>query len=321
MSSFSVSPTFWRAMSHFGHFTVEGTDAATLLHHLTTNHIKKLRTGEGCDAILINNKARVLDWLTIWRDGETFRVLTSPNRSAMFVPHAQRFVLYRQDVSFANVSTQGALWGLFGTGVAEVLGQWKAESILEAPMNSRLPINIEGLSLQLSPTRRLPGGGVLVECEDAAALQTLINKTSVPPCDDATYNMLRIEAGLPAAGLELTEEINPWEADLDFAISLDKGCYNGQEVIARLNTYKKVKQGLFGLKLQNPVDMQTVITSRVLLKRDGRDAGFVTSSAESPRFGPIALAYIRKDFQQAGQELEVLSTPSQTATVSELPFS
>jgi folate-binding protein YgfZ len=321
MTSLLDRPTFWRAMSHFGRFSVEGADTATLLHHLSTNHIKKLKDGEGCDAILISSKARVLDWLTIWRESGKFKVLTSPNRSAMFVPHAQRFVLYRQEVRFNNVSNHGALWGLFGAEVPAVLRQWNAEAILDAPVNNRISCDVEGVPLWLSQTRRLPGGGVLVESENAAALQRLIEKTEIPLCDDETYNTQRVEAGLPATGLELTEDVNPWEADLDFAISLDKGCYNGQEIIARLNTYKKVKQGLFGLKLQNPLEMQVVTASKVLLKSNGRDAGFLTSSADSSRFGSIGLAYIRNDFQQPGQELEVLSTPPQTATVSLLPFS
>jgi folate-binding protein YgfZ len=315
-----MAKTYWRAMSHFGRFRVEGAEAAQLLHHLTTNHIKKLQSGEGCDAVLITNKARVLDWLTVWRAGDAYEVLTSPNRRALFVPHARKFVLYRQDVRFQDVSENGALYGLFGDEMKEVLALWGVTQVLEAPLNARIAVEVEGTKLWLSRARRLPGEGVLVECEDHNALQQLIGRTTVSLCDDETYNILRVEAGIPVTGLELTEEINPWEAGLDFAISLDKGCYNGQEVVARLNTYQKIKQRLFGLKLETPLAMSAVANTKIQLKGEGRDAGFLTSSVESPRWGAIALGYVRTDFQQPDRALQVLSSPPQTATVTPLPF-
>lgn len=312
--------TFWRNLSHFGRFTVSGADAAQLLHHLTTNNIKKLKAGEGCDAILINNKARVLDWLSVWREESGYRVLTSPNRRAMFAPHANKFVLYRQDVKIEDVTEQGAIYGLFGGAQSEVLARWNANEINEAPLNSVLKVEVEGVALTLSRTRRLPGGGVLVESSDAAALGNIITKSGVSLSDDETYNTWRVEHGVPAAGLELTEDVNPWEANLDFAISLDKGCYNGQEVVARLHTYKKIKQNLMGLRLASPIPMSVVAGNKVPLKYGGKDAGFLTSSAQSAEFGAIALAYIRGDHQEAGRELEVLTDEPQKATVVELPF-
>ena len=310
------SPTYFRAMSHFGRFRVSGADAATLLHHLTTNHIKKLQDGQGCDAILISNKARVLDWLCVWRDGAEYSVLTSPNRRAMFIPHAQKFVLYRQEVKFVDETEKGAAFGLFGEDLPEVLQSWNAVEVLEMPLNSVLKIEVEGVAIKLSSTRRLPGTGLLLQSDNREGLQQLVENSGVPLCDDATYNMLRIKAGIPVAGLELTEDINPWEASLDFAISLDKGCYNGQEIIARLNTYQKIKQRLMGLRLENELQNG----SRVPLKSESRDAGVLTSSAVSPKFGAIGLGFIRTGFQDTGRVLEVQSTRTQSAVVSSLPF-
>ena len=306
-------------MSHFGRFRVSGSEAATLLHHLTTNNIKKLKVGEGCDAVLITNKARVLDWLQIWRDETGYEVLTSPNRRALFPVHAQKFILFRQDVKIEDVSERGALFGLFGD-VSQVLASWNASALFDAPLNGRMNFSVGETSLQLSRTRRLPLNGVLIESDDRDGLQKLIQVSGARNCDDETYNILRIEAGIPATGLELTEEVNPWEANLGFAISLDKGCYNGQEVVARLNTYQKIKQNLMSLKLQNEIAMSAITTNRVLLKSDGRDAGYLTSAANSPRFGPIALGYVRRDFQEPGRVLQVLSAPEQTAIVCPLPF-
>ena len=273
----------WRDCSHFGQFRVSGADAVTLLHHLTTNDIKRLKPGSACDTVLISHKGRVLDWLTITRNEDSFLVITSPNRRAMFKPHAEKFILFRQDVKIEDVT--GRLWGVFGPK------SQKDDAI---------------------PTKRLPGGGFWVLNDQFPA---------EPACDDQTYNVLRVEAGMPVTGLELTENINPWEAGLDDAISLHKGCYNGQEIIARLNTYKKVKQGLFGLRLENEIPLSQLINTPAKLLCEGREAGFMTSSALSPRFGPIALGYVRGDYQSPGQQLQVqLTDGPQTATVCVLPF-
>ena len=272
----------WRDLSHFGQFRVSGKDAATLLHHLTTNDIKALKIGAACDAVLISHKGRVLDWLTIWREEKSFFVITSPNRRALFQPHLQKFIMFRQDVKIEDVTSK--MHGVFGPQVAAA-----------------------GIA-----TNRLPNGGFFVLNDEFPAS---------PPCDDETYNILRIEAGVPVTGLELTENINPWEAGLDASISLHKGCYNGQEIIARLNTYQKVKQGLFGLRLEREIPLSQLANSPAKLRFEGRDAGFVSSSAQSPRFGPIALAFVRGDYQTIGQKLEIqLPDGAQQATVCALPF-
>jgi aminomethyltransferase len=319
MNAYDAAQTgaLWRAMSHFGRFVCRGKDAAALLHHLTTNDIKRLKSGEGCDAALVTNKARVLDWLTLWRRDDDFLVMTSPNRRELFAPHARRFVLFRQDIQIEDVTETSALWGLFGPQVKDVLESWGAAGVLDAPFNRQHEVEIGGATLRLARTARLPGAGVLVASDDRAALQRAVEASGLPLADDGTYNVLRVEAGLPVAGLELTEEFNPWEAGLDAAISLHKGCYNGQEVVARLNTYGKVKQRLCGLKLQTPLPLG----ARAALQSEGKNAGVLTSSALSPRLGAIGLGYVRNAFLSPGTALQIEHEGrAQTATVAELPF-
>jgi folate-binding protein YgfZ len=307
----------WRDMSHFGRFSVGGADGGALLHHLTTNDIKALRPGAGCDAALLTSKARLLDVLSIFRRDHDFLVVTSPNRRAMFAPHAQKFILYRQDVRVADITDATALWGLFGPATQRFLDDFGVSDILEAPLNTPRKINRDGAEFYIAHTSRLPLSGVLLWSDEPAKLPELARGSGLPICDNETYNVLRIEAGVPVAGLEITEEVNPWEAALGSAISLHKGCYNGQEIIARLNTYKKVKQRLRGLKLQSAIPMG----ERVALECDGRNAGFITSSVLSPRFGPVALAYVRGDYASAGQQVEVVrGDERQSATIADLPF-
>jgi folate-binding protein YgfZ len=289
-------------MGHFGRFRVEGREAATLLHHLTTNDIKRLKKGESCDAALVSSKARVLDWLTIARDESGFTVIASPNRRDLFLPHARRFVLFRQDVTLRDVSNEGALLALFGARLPEELQAQTRERGLNVASSKRLPL--DGLWLW----------------GEAHTARAFTERLQLPECDGPTFNTLRIESGVPVTGAELTEEHNPWEAGLDESVSLSKGCYNGQEVIARLNTYKKVKQRLCGLRLSAPLELPS--EARPRLKANERETGVVTSWTLSPRLGPIALAYLRgapEDESELVVEHEELEVAR--ASRSALPFS
>lgn len=307
----------WRDMSHFGRFRVAGADGAQLLHHLTTNDINGLRPGIGCDAALVNSKARLLDLLTVFRQSDGYLVIASPNRRAMFKPHAQQFILFRQDVRVEDITETTALFGVFGPQAQRVLETMSATP--DASLNAVQTFDFNGAPVSIARTSRLPLDGFLLWSDNKEKLSQLVQESGAPLCDNETYNLLRIEAGVPVAGLELTEDINPWEANLEAEISLHKGCYNGQEVVARLNTYKKVKQRLRGLKLEKPLPLP--MGERASLSAGERAAGFISSSTVSPRFGPIALSYVRGDYTATGQQLQLTwNDEVQTATVVDLPF-
>ena len=138
------------------------------------------------------------------------------------------------------------------------------------------------------------------------------------PIGEDGWETLRIEAGQPVLDRELTEEYNPWEANLGHAIHPDKGCYIGQEVIARLNTYDKVRQHLMGLRLppgRTPAP-------RTPIRVGHRAAGKITSAVYSPHLkNNIALAYVRRAFCSPGTEVEYdFDGCVQKAEVTALPF-
>jgi folate-binding protein YgfZ len=130
---------------------------------------------------------------------------------------------------------------------------------------------------------------------------------------EAEIDVLRVEAGLPRYGVDVSEDHFPFEAHLEPAISMTRGCYIGQEVVARASARGHANKLLRGLRLASdaPVAGATIAAA-------GRDdAGKVTSQVVSPRFGPIALAYVHKSAWDPGTEVRV---GEQTATVVELPF-
>lgn len=299
----------WRDCSHFGRFVLRGRDAPALLHHLTTNSIKTLKPGRALEAALLTSKARLLDWLSIARvtgaQGDEWRVITSPNRRAAFEPHARRFVLFRQQVSIQDVSDSTALFALLGP---QVLAQREAGAVQA----------LEGGCEWLSP--RLPRGAWSWR-DSALASKPEGAQPEGAQVDGETFNVLRVEAGIAVAGLEITEDFNPWEANFDSAISLAKGCYNGQEVVARLHSYAKIKQRLRGLRFSQPLDASQL--AGATLKRQGKAAGRVSSAVVSPSLGLVALAYVREDAFENGASLQVLVGERGVeveARMAELPF-
>ncbi len=285
----------WRDISHFGRFHLSGRDAGALLHHLTTNDIKKLKVGEQCNAALITAKGRLLDWLSVMRDENGYLVWTSPNRREMFAPHVRKFILFGQDVKIDDLSDSTRAIALFG------------------PQSQT--IKPDFTKIQGFYNARWPFGGWWLWSANESVLREYQRGSEI---DGPTYNVLRVEAGLPIAGAEISEEFNPWEAGLNSSISLHKGCYNGQEIVARLNTYQKIKQRLSGLKIE---DASAETWQNALLQCEERNVGMMTSCVDSPVLGTIALAYVRSDWAAPGTTLQVLANGQRaTATVVKLPF-
>jgi tRNA-modifying protein YgfZ len=129
------------------------------------------------------------------------------------------------------------------------------------------------------------------------------------------YEILRVEAGLPSAQHELSEEYSPLEVNLESAISDKKGCYTGQEVIARQMTYDKVTRRLVGLLLGEEIPLGAQ------LRGEGKPVGVITSTVLSSRYGPIALSIIKRPYNQPGTELIVdVGESKLVARVTQLPF-
>jgi folate-binding protein YgfZ len=136
---------------------------------------------------------------------------------------------------------------------------------------------------------------------------------SAPAGTDELYEVLRIEAGLPRFGVEIGEEYIPLEANLWDDVSFTKGCYIGQEIIARMESRGKQARVLAGLRLAAPLDADGERAVRI----DGQPAGQVTSVAYSPALGPIALAFIKPALANPGAKATVGGVQ---ALIAELPF-
>ena len=170
----------------------------------------------------------------------------------------------------------------------------------------------------------VPGFVVYIEPARQSDLQLALVERGAIVAEPEAIEVARIEAGYPLFGVDMTEETIPLEAGIeDRAISMSKGCYVGQEVIIRVlhRGHGRVVKKLVALQVKGEPP-QAVLARGARIFSEARDVGGVTSAASSPQLGPIALAYVHRDFVAAGTRLEV-ETPSgrAAAVVSERPIS
>jgi folate-binding protein YgfZ len=191
-------------------------------------------------------------------------------------------------VELKDVSSESATFSLIGPESDTLLEKLSDEMLVEETYASHELLMLDGLKVRVAVGNglALPGYTLIVPVDNAAKLWKTLTEAGATPIGDRVWEQLRIQQGRPTPDRELTEDYNPLEAGLWQTISFEKGCYIGQETIARLNTYKGVKQQLWGVRLQAPVEPGTVVMV------GEEKVGKLTSFTETDQ-GAFGLAYIR----------------------------
>lgn len=290
---------------YFGHLRVTGADHVDLLHRLTTNELRPLQPGEGQINIFANEKGRIIDRVMLWKFPDSMRLITSPGNSERVATWIDKYV-FIEDVKIENLTPALTTLTVFGP---------KSPQILKAFFNHEFnqhhqEIDWSGHRLLVSRTDELqaPGFDLIVETDLAPKLWDELLAAGKPfdlqPMGEAAYEVLRIEAGWPIYGKDFDDQINPHEAGLLPYINFNKGCYIGQEVIARLDTYDKVQKHLTGVILEGNL----LPKPQDLIFVDDQEVGYLTSVCYS--FGlrkNIALGYVRTKFANEGAEVKVIT--------------
>ena len=289
---------------------MRGADHLDFLHRMTSNDFHNLQIGHGLEAVFIEQRARILDLATCYRGPDATALILSPDSRATIPAWLDRFI-FAEALELADQTDETAMFELVGPQAAQLVARTLETDLAKFQDHQLLdPQVADGLWLA-----RMAGPGLRAFGPPDAVkdLWQRLAAAGARPIGSEIWKILRVEQGLPLLGRELTQEYNPWEAGLGRAIHLDKGCYIGQEVIARLDTYDKVKQHLVGLRLS-----AAELPSMGQPLRDGvREVGRITSAVHSPSLGPIALAYVRRSACAEGTALDAGGTQ---ATVVSLPF-
>ncbi len=292
-----------------------GPDRAAFIQRQTTNDVRLLTPTRAVTTVLTSSAARVLDVLQLLAEGETMHILPLPGRAATTHAFLRRRIFFNDDVTLTDASAEYFQIDVEGSGAADLLRTCK---IAEPPaLNGVVTGSLEAARVRIFGQPGLHGLGyrVLAAASDQAALTHTLAQAGCPTLTAAEYDLLRIEAGLPGPARELTEAHTPLEINLQVAISTDKGCYTGQEIIARQINYDKITRSMVGLRLEAPIHAGARVSA------GGKSAGTVTSAVESPRYGPIALAVLKRPNNLAGTKVVVVDNEVNIrGEVIELPF-
>ncbi len=288
---------------------LRGADRTRFLHNQTTNDIEGLRPGQVMETVFVNSTGRTLDLATVYALEDSLLVQVSATRRDFLLNWMERFIFPMDKVSVHDLSTSHTYLALLGNQAQVLLESWQ----LPQPEATQLAITTEGnetLYITATTGLDLPGYRLIFPKALEPHFHEKLTNAGVANISPAQWEHLRICQGRPAPDSELTEDYNPLEAGLWRAISFTKGCYIGQETIARLNTYQGVKQRLWGIKLQQAVAPGTPMTCQ------GEKAGILTSI--SPLDPQLGLAYIKTKVGGAGLQVELENTQAEIQAVSYL---
>jgi tRNA-modifying protein YgfZ len=279
-----------------------GSDVLRYLHAVCTQHTLDLAPGDATQALLLSPKGKIefAFRLAVLEEG----VLVDTEAAAQGLAERLARFVFRYDVTVGQPVP----------GAATVVGPG-ADAALAA---AGLPVPVPGRAGIAGPDlvlRRTPVGVDLLGPGAPAAVAGL-ERAGVERAPDGLWELLRVEHGLPRAGLELTDDVLAEEAGLlGSHVHLDKGCYPGQETVARVHNLGQVQRRLAGLRFEPSGDGLPAPRTD-LVADDGRRAGQLRSVVDHPRLGPIGLAYVRRVVDDG----RLVRAGDRVATVVALPF-
>lgn len=312
-------------LSHRGKLRVTGEDRVKWLQSIISNDILPLTPGHGLYSSFLTHKGKMLSYFRVYALSDSLMVEDVGEIGDATFQAFRKFLLYGTK---AKMETGGDSWGLL------LVSGPKAPALIQEAFGCDIgglqPLTFlmkeigdhQALLIWTEETGETDVE-ILIPADGLVSAWDRLWDVGIPmglrPFGTEAREMLRLEAGLPRAGAELTEEIVPPEANLEGkAFSLSKGCYPGQEVVARMDTYGSIRRRMVGLVLLDPV----VPRMGAKLFSGEREVGWVSSAAHSPSFGcSIALGFPLRDYTSPGTTLTVdVDGQRYEATVRPLPL-
>ena len=312
-------------LSHRGKLRVSGEDRVTWLQSVISNDLLPLKPGQGRYSSLLTHKGKMLTYFRCYMQTDAVMLEDVGDIGDQTYSTLRKFLLYGTKAKMENCRES---WGLllvsgpkaaavvkeaFGTDVEGV----KPVNFVQAVIGGQPALIIRAEETgERDYEVFIPADGLVEAWE---RLLEAGRAHAITPVGSQALESLRMEAGIPKAGPDLNEEIVPPEANLEGkAFSLSKGCYPGQEVVARMDTYGSVRRHLVGLVVTGP----TAPPKGAKLFSGTREVGWVSSATLSPELkAPIAFGFPLRDFSAAGTALSIEADGARyEAIVQPLPF-
>jgi len=292
--------------SERGKLALTGPEAKTFLHGQVTNDIEGLDAGRGCYAAFLTHKGKMLGDMRVLDLGDELLLDTERATLQELFNMIRRYKL-GSDVELHKRTLEMGLLSLIGPDARRVAGTRSLSGAEHA--NARAEIGGSTVTLVATDI----GIDVFCAADDTAAVGAALEAAGAVAVDEAVAEIVRVERGRPRYGFELDEGVIPQEAGLnERAVSFTKGCYVGQETVARLFYRGKPNRHLRGLRLSGPA------AAGDLIRAGEKEVGRVGTAVVSPAFGPIALAIVRREAQPGGTV--TVGDAGTTAEVVDLPF-
>jgi aminomethyltransferase len=309
--------------SHRGLLQFTGSDRLPFLQGMLSNDLKQLKPFQGQYATLLTQQGKVIADLRVLCSLNSFYLdFWEPLKDKILV-HLARY-LVADEVEIADRSQEYSTLSIQGPRSEALLHGLVGAMELPGPSLQHMMVTVDGAAICIVRSSHTGENGydLIVPLKDldtiARRLTDLGAQFSASWIGAEAQNILRLEAGIPRYGVDFNEDNLLLEVGLEYAVSFNKGCYLGQEVVERIRSRGHVNKRLCGLF----IDGQAPASAGDRLQRDGKEAGAITSSVFSPRLDrPIALGYMNKDFWTPGTELSLVRAGGAVrAIVAALPF-
>ncbi|MGH2574957.1 MAG: YgfZ/GcvT domain-containing protein [Ignavibacteria bacterium] len=309
----------------FDYIKFLGNDRLDLINRLSTNDINNLKKLEGIKTILTSDKGRFVDIITLYNFGDFIFSTCTKNNAASVINHLGKYTIM-DDFKTENVSGTHESILFFGDSSENFVSDMFDIDISNFTNNDFSIYVEENRHSIVSKNDDMFGGFVFTYAlKDKEYFETrLLNSENkinykMSEADESMYETMRIEYGIPKMGKEMSELTNPLECHLNKYVSFTKGCYIGQEVIARLDSYDKISKHLVGIKSTDKFDIGS--QNQLKLTVDNKECGFATSIATSEKFGNIGLGFVKTIFLSYEKDYKIKQGDNLTdCKIVELPF-
>ncbi|MBC8102261.1 MAG: folate-binding protein YgfZ [Cytophagales bacterium] len=316
----SVPPLFYVDRSDRGRLRLTGRDRQSFLQGMVTNDVARLTPGEGCYALLLDATGHVLADLRVLCLDNALLLDTEPGMASFVAETLERYLIMEKcritDISDETI--QILVGGFRAVSTLEALAVPGIADWAEGANGGLAAGHSEAFPARVAATRlaSVPTFDVYLDCSDRESLVGALAAANASILSESLLESLRIEAGIPRFGFDMDSRVlAPETGQRNRAINYRKGCYIGQEIVARIDSRGHTNRALTGFVLMPDAVLPS---AEVPVEAEGREVGRITSAAFSPTLGtPIALGYLRHEFLTPGTAVTIAGS---AATVAALPF-
>ena len=303
--------------SYMGRLKAIGDDGLDLLTRLSTNKVIDLTAGQGAPTILTTDRGRILDLIGVVNVDEYILLITSPGAQQQVIDFLDKYTIM-EDLTIEDVTEESSMFSVLGPDSKAAVESAAGTTLGDLPTYHSVTVEIGGHEVRIvhRPFGDLPSYDILMDTVAKTGVWEHLAASGITPVGEEAFEAARLNYSVPEYGREISEAYNPLEAGLIGSIDFAKGCYIGQEVIARLDTYQKIQKHLVRLEFS----ADATVSEGDVLTDAGKEVGKVTSVTNIPTgLGLVGMAYIRKASASPGNVLELAAPSSGQAEITALP--